>query len=187
MLYEDREARVLAFLDAQAVAYTLLHHAPAYTMDDCRDIVHEKDVAYCKNLFLSNRQRTQFFLYSLREDRVFRTSDISHQLGASRLSFAPDALLPDLLGLLPGAVSPFGLLFDEEKRVRLVLDDALVRFPRIAFHPCVNTATVILSTSDFIHIVLPALAHTPAWVRAGAEDEERSSCENTDSSCPISG
>lgn len=172
MLYEDREARVTALLDRLGVTYTLLHHAPAYTMDDCRDIIREDDVVYCKNLFLSNRQHTQFFLFSLRENQTFRTSDISHQLGSSRLSFAPDTLLPEMLGLLPGAVSPFGLLFDESQRVQLVLDDALAHFPRIAFHPCVNTATVILSTSDFIHTVLPALAHAPVWVRAGAEDEE---------------
>ena len=175
MLYEDRETRVLALLDRLGVAYTLLHHAPAYTMEDCRDIIREDDVVYCKNLFLSNRQRTRFYLFSLRENQVFRTSDVSHQLGVSRLSFAPDALLPELLGLLPGAVSPFGLLFDEGNAVQLVLDDTLVSFPRIAFHPCVNTATVILSTADFINTVLPALAHAPVWVRAGAEDEERSS------------
>lgn len=176
MLYEDREARTLALLDTLGVHYTLMHHAPAYTMDDCRDIVHESGVAYCKNLFLSNRQRTQFFLFSLREDQIFRTSDISHQLGVSRLSFAPDTLLPELLGLLPGAVSPFGLLFDPHHQVQLVLDSALRRYARIAFHPCVNTATVVLSTSDFINTVLPALAHSPAWVCVGAEDEESSSC-----------
>lgn len=176
MLYEDREARTLALLDSLGVDYVLMHHAPAYTMDDCRDIVHEDGVAYCKNLFLSNRQNTRFYLLCLREDQVLRTSDVSHQLGVSRLSFAPDSLLPDYLGLLPGAVSPFGLAFDGENRVRLLLDSALRHYARIAFHPCVNTSTVILSTIDFINAVLPAIAHVPAWVRIGTEDEERSPC-----------
>lgn len=175
MLYDDREARTLACLDALHIEYTLLHHAAAYTMDDCRDLVHEPGVAYCKNLFLCNRARTQFYLLCLRGTQPLRTSCVSRQLGVSRLSFAPNELLPDYLGLLPGAVSPFGLIFDAPCRVQLALDSALRSFERIAFHPCVNTATVILPTQDFINTFLPAAAHLPAWVRIG-EDEECVPC-----------
>lgn len=171
MLYDDRQARTLAALDALHIEYTLLHHAAAYTMEDCRGIVRENGVAYCKNLFLSNRQHTQFYLLCLRENQALHTSDVSHQLGVSRLSFAPDAFLPEYLGLLPGSVSPFGLLFDSCRRVTLVLDRALRGFERVAFHPCVNTATVILRTQDWINTFLPAIDHAPVWVRIG-EDEE---------------
>lgn len=184
MLYEDREARTFRALDALHIEYTLLHHAAAYTMDDCRAIARESGVAYCKNLFLSNRQHTRLYLLCLRENETLRTSDVSHQLGVSRLSFAPDALLPDCLGLLPGSVSPLGLLFDTQGRVTLLLDRALRGFERVAFHPCVNTATVILRTQDWINTFLPSIAHTPTWVRIG-EEEECVLCSNA--SCPTLG
>ena len=184
MLYDDRQARTLTYLDALRIPYALLHHAAAYTMADCRGIVHEEGVAYCKNLFLSNRQCTRFYLLCLRENESLRTGDVSRQLGVSRLSFAPDTLLPEYLGLLPGAVSPLGLIFDTDRRVNLLLDDALRGFPHVAFHPCVNTATLILSTQDFIHTFLPAVAHEPVFVRIG-ESEECAHCSNA--SCPTLG
>ena len=172
MLFDDREARTLAALDALHIRYTLLHHDAAYTMEACHGIVQEEGVAFCKNLVLCNRQQTSFYLLSLREDHAFRTKDVSHQLGVSRLSFAPDSYLPELLGVLPGSVSPFGLLFDAQSRVRFLLDSALRDVKRVAFHPCVNTATVVLQMQDFLSIYLPSIGREPVWVCIGTEEEE---------------
>jgi Ala-tRNA(Pro) deacylase len=172
MLYPDREARILAFLDALSIPYTLMHHGAVYTMDDCRDVPCKPDTAYCKNLFLANRQQTALYLLCLRGDQPFRSGDVSRQLGVSRLSFAPEALLPDCLGLLPGAVSALGLFFDGARRVQLVLDNAFLRCAHVAFHPCVNTATVVMPTQDFINTFLPAVSHVPRWVQIGPKDEE---------------
>lgn len=133
-------------------------------MTDCLALGLAPDVAYCKNLFLCNRQQTQFYLLLALPDKAFRTADVSKQLSVSRLSFAPERLLPDYLGLLAGAVSPFGLLFDPQARVRLLVDADLSRYARAAFHPCVNTATVVLSTRDFFDVFLPHTQHVPTTV-----------------------
>ena len=89
---------------------------------------------------------------------------MSRELKVSRLSFAPDSLLPQMLGLLPGAVSPLGLMFDREHKVTLVCDKAIREYSRIAFHPCVNTETVIFQYNDFIEKVLLRMNVVPTWV-----------------------
>jgi Ala-tRNA(Pro) deacylase len=140
-------------------------HEPAHTIDDCVKMNFiTPDVVICKNIFLCNRQQTQFYLMLIHPGKQFRTADVSKELNVSRLSFAPDEYLPKMLGLLPGAVSPLGLLFDTEHLVTLVCDKAIREFSRIAFHPCVNTETVIFLYDDFFEKVLPNMNVVPIWV-----------------------
>ena len=75
--------------------------------------------------------------------------------------FAPDELLPEMLGLRAGAVSPLGLVHDPEKKVTLVIDRALRGYEYLGFHPCENTATVVLRGEDFFNGFLPKLGRVP--------------------------
>ena len=117
-----------------------------------------------KNLFLRNKQKTKFYLLVMPPEKPFRTSEVSKQLGSSRLSFAPTECLPRMLGLESGSLSPLALWFDEEKQIQLVLDQGIRREGRIAFHPCDNTATVIFPQEVFFGQVVPALDHAPLWL-----------------------
>lgn len=166
----EREQRVYDALGALHIPFATMQHPAARTMADCKSIVTEPDVAYCKNLFLCNRQKTQFYLLLLLPDKPFHTASVSHHLGVSRLSFAPEDLLPVYLGLYPGAVSPMGLLSDADGRVRLLIDSDLPRSPRVAFHPCVNTATVTITTQDFLNVFLPHTGHIPTMVSLPAAE-----------------
>lgn len=166
----DREQKVYDALHALDIPFTVMQHEAVHTMDDCTALVAEPDVVYCKNLFLCNRQKTRFYLLLVLPDKVFHTASVSGQLGVSRLSFAPEELLPDYLGLCAGAVSPMGLLNDPQGRVRLLVDSDLPRSKRVAFHPCVNTATLILSTQDFLNVYLPHTDHIPTMVSLPAEE-----------------
>ncbi len=95
---------------------------------------------------------------------MYRTADISKQLGVSRLSFGPSEKLYEYLQTLPGAISPMGLLFDEEKKVHLAVDSALRQVPRLGFHPCINTMSLAMSGEDFFGKFLPALEIEPTFV-----------------------
>ena len=157
---------VLQLLDTLHIAYTLIEHPAVHTIADCLSL-HGIDLATTeipRNAFLCNRQQTSFYLMLLRHDIPFRTAIVSKALGVSRLSFAPQERLPSLLGLSAGAVSPLGLPFDKSHQVSLVLDEGLKAFEYLAFHPCDNTATAVLSTGDFIHIYLPAIGRNACWV-----------------------
>ena len=140
-------------------------HAAAHTMEDCLALPYAaSDVTFCKNLLLCNTPKTAFFLYVTVPDKPFRTGDISKRLGSSRLSFAPSECLMDMLHLQSGSLSPLGLWFDGEQRIRLAFDKDVQREGRIAFHPCDNTATVLFDQQVFWEQVVPALEHEPLFI-----------------------
>ena len=163
---------VLAALGALGIPYELLEHAPVHTMEDCRAAEEALGGVMPKNLFLTPRNHATHHLLIARAEAPFRTSRISRQLGVSRLSFATAEELMDMLRTLPGAISPMGLLFDGEKKVRLAIDRALRGEERLLFHPCVNTATLAISGADFFGRLLPALGHEAVYVDMEGEDAE---------------
>ncbi|NLD51351.1 MAG: prolyl-tRNA synthetase associated domain-containing protein [Clostridiales bacterium] len=162
----DRSDEVLQHLQQLSIPYILYRHEPMLTIEACQHIegVDWQQAAMCKNVFLCNRQQTAFYLMLLQHDRPFRTAVVSKLLGVSRLSFAPEDRLPQMLGLLPGAVSPLGLIFDTANQVRLVVDDVITQPQRLLFHPCVNHLTVELQTDDFFQRFLPATGHAPTMI-----------------------
>ncbi|MBQ3486382.1 MAG: prolyl-tRNA synthetase associated domain-containing protein [Clostridia bacterium] len=156
---------IMAHIRALNIPHEYHEHAPAYTMEDCLGLPYaEPDVTFCKNLLLCNTPRTAFFLYVTLPDKPFRTGDVSKRLGSSRLSFAPAEDLREMLQLTPGSLSPLGLWFDGEQRIRLAIDKDVQREGRIAFHPCDNTATVLFRQEDFWGQVVPALGHETIYI-----------------------
>jgi Ala-tRNA(Pro) deacylase len=107
------------------------------------------DAAHCKNLFLRNKKGTIHYLVILEHLKEVDLKRLVGRLGDDRLSFASPERLMTHLGLSPGSVSPFGLINDGTHQVRVVIDADLRTADRIAFHPNVNTATIVLAWTDF--------------------------------------
>ena len=155
---------ILARLDAMAVPYDRYDH-PAATLEDCKTLPFASpEVTVCKNILLCNRQQTAFFLYLTLPDKPFRTSQVSHALGSSRLSFAPGECLETMLHLHTGSLSPLGLWFDEARAITLAVDSAVMQTRRIAFHPCDNTCTVVFDQADFWGQVTAGMGVTPIMI-----------------------
>ena len=166
------ERAVYDFLDRTGVAYTTLCHPAAFTMEECEAVRQAIGAPVFKNLFLTNKQQTLFFLLMIPADKPFKTKYLSSQLGCARLSFASAEAMRELLQIAPGAVSPLGLVHDTACRVRLIVDRDLATTDRYACHPCVNTASVALSLKDLLEKVVPATGHTFTWVDLPAETDE---------------
>ena len=160
----SKKERVLAFLEGLCVPYTCVSHPPAATMEDCRAVDLLLGCAMCKNLFLCNRTATDFYLLLMPADKPFKTKELSSQIGSSRLSFASGEAMEKYLGCAPGSASVLGLLFDEEKKVRLLVDHDLLMEEKIGCHPTVNTASVALRVADLTERILPALGREPTYV-----------------------
>lgn len=158
------EKDVFERISNMGIEYRAIEHQPAYTMDDCKAVSEELGAIMPKNIFLCPRNKSSFFLLITRPEAKYKTADISKQLGVSRLSFGPEDKLHEFLRTLPGAISPMGLLFDAEKKVRLVMDSALKDAPVLAFHPCVNHMSLAISGHDFFGVFLPALGVEPTFV-----------------------
>ena len=140
------------------------------TMEACEEIDRtlsegvEKGVAICKNLFLCNRQATDFYLLLIPGDKPFKTKYLSAQIGSSRLSFAKPEYMEQYLDITPGSVSVMGLMNDKEKKVRLLIDKDLLQDEYFACHPCINTSSLRFKTSDLMEKVIPAMGHEPTMV-----------------------
>lgn len=166
---EQIRNQVYACLDSLGIAYRTLKHAPAATMADCAAVSAALGATECKNYFLTTKRRNVFCLYLAPPEARFVTSEISRQAGTARLSFANESDMALLLSTYPGAVSPMGLIFDAEDRVRVLMDAALYDAEELAFHPCDNTESLAMKTSDFLNIFLPSLSKTPTKVGGAVE------------------
>lgn len=160
----DVRGAVYARLDALGVAYRVARHAPAASIDDCAEIGRRLGATVCKNYFLTTKSRRVYCLCVARPEVRLRTSDLSRQAGTPRLSFAGEDALAAMLRARPGSVSPMGLWFDSENRVRLLVDEALRGAGDLAFHPCDNVETLAMSAVDFFERFLPATGHFPQFV-----------------------
>ena len=168
----ESETAVYRFLDGLSIPFSRIDHEEVHTMEDCEAIDRALGGEICKNLFLCNQQKTTFYLLMIREDKAFKTKDISKQLGVSRLSFASPEHMQHYLHVLPGAASPMGLLFDSARDVRLVIDRDVIQSEYLGCHPCANTASIKLSMRDFLDKYLPVTGHTPTFVTVEKTMEE---------------
>jgi Ala-tRNA(Pro) deacylase len=159
-----QELRTYDLLDKLDIPFLRTDHAPATTMEVCNVIDAVLDVLICKNLFLCNRQQTNFYLLMMPGDKPFKTKDLSSQLGVARLSFANEDDMVQFLDLHPGSVSVMGLMNDRENRVQLLIDEDVLKGEYIGCHPCQNTSSIKLKTADLLEKFLPAVHHTPIVV-----------------------
>ena len=155
----EKEGAVYDLLERLNIPFTRADHPAAFTMEECEAVSQALHTPICKNLFLCNRQKTAFYLLLLPASKPFRTKDITAQLGCARLSFAGEEQLASLLHLTPGSATIFGLQYDTENRVQLVVDRDLLDEAYFGCHPCINTSTIRLKTSDVFDRLTHALHH----------------------------
>lgn len=160
----DIKDRVYQKLDEMGIVCRRVAHAPMHTMQDCSAVDREIGAVTVKNYFLSTRRTGIMYLCLVRPQARFRATDISQQVGSSRLSFGSEEQMAQYLHVKPGSVSPMGLIFDEEQKVTLLIDEKLKDEPMLAFHPCDNTQTLSMSNRDFFEVFLPAIGRTPRFV-----------------------
>ena len=159
-----QETAAFDFLDALGIDYERVTHELADTMEKCDDVSAVLGVDVCKNLFLCNRQKTSFYLLCMPPHKAFHTKDLSHQIGSSRLSFAPPEKMEELLGCSPGSASVLGLHNDSGNAIRLVMDRDVYTAPYFACHPCDNTQSLKFKTEDLLNVLLPKIGHEPIIV-----------------------
>ena len=160
----EKEIRVYDFLDKLSVPYRRVDHEPAMTMEACQAVDAVLGTKMCKNLFLCNRQQTDFYILLMPDDKVFKTKDLSAQLGVSRLSFASGEFMEEFLDITPGSLSVLGLMNDKNSRVRLVIDAPVLETEFVGVHPCINTSSLLLKTTDLTEKIIPAMGHEPTIV-----------------------
>jgi len=157
----DREKRVLDYLDAHQIAYSVYHHPEGKTIEEAKRWWKDDGSVHCKNIFLRNHKGNQHYLVCFDCDHELDIHDLEQRLkvelmsqgfnSPGKLSFASSERMMRYLGLEPGSVSPFGLINDEEQHVILFLDAKLQKAESLSFHPNDCRGTVVISQADFAH------------------------------------
>ena len=159
-----QEAAAFDLLESLGIAYDRVTSDPADNMEKCAAVSAVLGMPICKNLFLCNRQKTQFYLLAMGPEKPFHTKDLSHQIGSARLSFAPEEALWEFLHCTPASATVLGLMNDSEHRVQLLMEREVYEAPYFSCHPCICTSSLKIRTQDLLEKFLPETGHTPIVV-----------------------
>lgn len=155
-----KEIAAYDLLDKLEIPYWRLDHDATATIEACHDVDNRLDIEICKNLFLCNAQKTDFYLLMMPGHKKFKTARLSRQIGSARLSFAGPEYMEEFLDITPGSVSVLGLMNDKNLRVRLLIDkDVIDHHQFIGCHPCINTSSLKIRTQDILEKFLPCVNH----------------------------
>jgi len=147
-------------LDALGIKYSTVKHAPLFTVEQSRNLRGQIPGGHTKNLFLRDKKHAIYLVVTL-EDAEIDLKGLHRQLGATgRFSFGSADLLRELLGVEPGAVTPFGAINDIEGRVTVVLDAAMMEHETLNYHPLVNIMTTSIQRDDLVKF-LESTGHMP--------------------------
>ena len=159
-----REERCYDLLDSLGVEYYRVDHEHADTIQDCELVENLLGAKICKNLFLTNRQQTDFYLLIMPGEKPFKTKLLSKQINTARLSFGTPEQMERYLDSLPGSASVLGLMNDPDNKVRLLVDRDLLNEETFGCHPCQNTSSLRFRTAELFERILPAMHHEPTFV-----------------------
>ncbi len=155
-----KEIRTYDLLDSLGITYTRVDHDMLPTMEACQEVDKLLGIDICKNLFLRNTQKTDFYLLLLPGNKKFKTAALSKQIGSARLSFAEPEFMEQYLDITPGSVSVLGLMNDTQNKVLLLIDkEILDNHPYFGCHPCINSSSLRFRTEDLLNKILPAIHH----------------------------
>jgi Ala-tRNA(Pro) deacylase len=147
-MIDKREELILKTLEDLNIPYKRVTHPPIYTVSEAKEY-GKFEADGCKNLFFYDKNSDKYYLLVLKEDKKVHSNTVRKQVRASRLVFGSEEDLKRLLGVTPGSVSPFGIVYDENKSITVLIDEDLPKSKSVCFHPNINTATLVLSYSDF--------------------------------------
>ncbi|MER8639227.1 prolyl-tRNA synthetase associated domain-containing protein [Mesorhizobium sp. M0664] len=161
------EAELFAFLAGLGIEVSTRRHPPLFTVADSQALRGEIAGGHTKNLFLKDK-KDNFFLVSVGEEAVVDLKHIHHLIGAAgRVSFGRPEMLMQLLGVVPGAVTVFGLINDTERRIKVVLDEELMSHAVVNAHPLTNEATTSIAAADLVKFV-EATGHDAVILKVSA-------------------
>ncbi|MDR2384983.1 MAG: prolyl-tRNA synthetase associated domain-containing protein [Tannerella sp.] len=155
--------KLFRILSERNIPFEYLEHPATPTIEIAGQYWTRSDTNYCKNLFFRNHKGNRHYLVILDCNRDMDIHAIEKQLHQGKLSFASEQRMMTFLGVSPGAVTPFGLINDEKHHIHVFLDKNLQKAERLSFHPCVNTASLIILKDDFIRF-MDYTQNTYEWI-----------------------
>jgi len=140
---------ILKFLKDLEIDYDLYEHPPIHRVGDDTSLGVKIPGHQTKNLFLKDKKSKKFFLVSMSQDSKMDLKEFGKKLGGMKFSFGKAEDLKSFLNVEPGSVSIFGKIFDTDSEVELIVDQKLLNAESVAFHPNLNTQTLVVDRKGF--------------------------------------
>ncbi|KAA0581587.1 prolyl-tRNA synthetase associated domain-containing protein [Azospirillum sp. Sh1] len=163
--------QLLVRLDALGIQATTHSHPPLHTVEESKALRGALPGGHCKNLFLKDKKDQHWLVVAL-EDAQVDLNRLDKVIGSARLSFASAERLWRFLGIRPGSVTPFALVNDTERKVRVVLQQAMMEHDLLNYHPLLNDRTTAIRRDDLLRFIR-ACGHEPAIVEFGRAENDR--------------
>lgn len=135
------------------IDYSVTEHKPVYTIEEMNDLGMENIDHVIKNLFIRDDKKKNYYLVLVQKDKTVNLNKLKETINSRRLSFASEEDLEKYLGLKKGAVSPLGIVNDENKFVKVIIDRDIRNLEFIGVHPMENTATVWINVEDLQKLI----------------------------------
>ncbi len=164
------EQAVYRLLTKLNIPFIRADHEALFSRDGYEEISKAIGAMVCKNLFLANRQQTEFYLLRMPGDKKFKTKELSNQIHSSRLSFGNQEALEKYLHAEKGYCSILDLRNDTENKVKLLIDKDLLEKESVGVHPCINTSSLAIQWKDLLEVFLPGIHHSYQLVTLTGED-----------------
>lgn len=161
---QQKEMATYKLLEELGIEYFRLDHRETASIEDCLEVETLLEIEICKNLFLCDSSKRNFYLLVMPGNKKFDTKAVAKQIGSSRLSFAGTEFMEKYLNITPGSVSILGLMNDKDKEVRLLIDKDIAEMEFFGCHPCVNTSSLKIKTTDILTKFLSYTGHIPVFV-----------------------
>ncbi len=144
------DPRLYELFEMLRIAYDYYEHPAVPTVEEAARYWKDIDATHCKNLFFRNHKGNRHYLVVFEYTHTLAIKDLETRLKQGKLTFASAERMMRFLGVEPGSVTPLGLINDTTRHVHLFLDESLQHSKKISFHPCVNTASIVLAYADFV-------------------------------------
>ena len=146
--------QIYEYIKQRNIWYEITEHEAVFSMKEVSNIEIPYPEADAKNLFICDDKKRNYYLITIRGNKRANLKKFKQENNTRSLSFASEKDLKDILGLVPGSVSPLGVLNNKENNVNIFIDKDFTKEPYIiGIHPNDNTATVWLKTKDLIKII----------------------------------
>lgn len=155
----DLEQRTFETLKKLGIEFERVENDPVSSMEECIEISNKLGAEIRKTIFLTNSKKNVFFLVVMPAEKSFKTKNFCERIGCSRVSFASEQYMKDILGVLPGSASVMSLLNDVGSTVKVVFDKEIVNCEWFACNPGANTSHIKIKTKDLINLFIPFTKH----------------------------
>ena len=145
--------KVKEYLNALGIQFKIVEHEPAYTTEEADKYIEGYDGVRTKTMFICNKKKTNYYMIIMDDSKRLDMNKFKEIVSEKQMKMASEESLKEKLGIKPGMVSPFGLLNNDEKDVKIYMDKQIITEEIMTFHPNDNTKTLFITTKDLFKYI----------------------------------